>query len=138
MRLYRFGYVRFLPENDTVLLEFNILTWRKQVDLLAAKQKSSPEKRPVKRKTTKKNMQPGISSKQIIAVLKSFKINRCSISIDTGNHQLNAFLYPLFYLVQVKTNKSIQINFINNNELILELENSLARMSWAYMSSKTE
>lgn len=85
--------------------------------------------------THKKSKRNEVSFRKMMRVLGSFKINRCEILIDTGNIQLNAFLFPIFYLLQMKTSKNIQINFIGNNKLIIEIENNLARMSWAYLSS---
>ena len=115
------------------MLEIKILGWKKHVTMFTQQaQKATYQKQKNK---NKKTSFPEISLKKIKRILGSFKINQCRISIDTGDVQFNAFLFPIFYLLQLKTNKFIQINFIDNIEIQLEIENSLARMSWAYIRS---
>jgi len=71
--------------------------------------------------------------KKMRAIIKTFKINTCYINIDTGDAGLNGMLYPGFYWLSAYIHKPVGINFLNENDIVLEIENSLARMAWAYI-----
>lgn len=72
---------------------------------------------------------------KIKAVLRSFKLNKCLLSLDTGDMKMNGVMFPVFYLLKYICRKNIGINFVGENLLILEIENNLARMGWAYLNS---
>ncbi len=120
------------------ILELRVFGWKKKMDLLktmkTSKEKSSKRKK-IENKKGKKSSWMKVTLKKIVGVLKSFKINKCELLIDSGNVQLNGILYPIFYLAGYYYNKNISINFVNKNVIILEIENSVARMSRAYISS---
>lgn len=73
--------------------------------------------------------------RKIRSVLGSFRLTKCDIAIDTGDVQTNAILYPFFYLLKWKTGKNISISFTGETVLVLQAENTLARMLWAYIKS---
>lgn len=118
-------------ENESLFIETKIMWWKKKIDLFQIKYKvrEKPVRKPVKRLKMK------ISINKIKRILASFKVNKLYLSIDSGDNQLNGLLFPLFYWMSIYTSKSLKINFIDNNIFILEIENSFARMSWAYISS---
>ena len=62
------------------------------------------------------------------AIMNSFSVNKCYLSIDSGDVQLNGILYPFFYWLGKRMHKTIEINFLNRNEFILEIENNFARI----------
>lgn len=120
---------RLQLHDRSLFLEMKILGWPKQVDLLAA---------PVSKKTrvkerSKITRKSGFRFRRWWMVLKTFRTTTCDISIDTGSMPLNGALYPLFYLLSTRTKKSISINFRNENRIILEIQNNLARMVWAFI-----
>ena len=57
-----------------------------------------------------------------IRVIKSFKVKKIYINIDTGNCILNAKLYPLFAFLNYN-NGNYFINFQGQNQFILVMEN---------------
>lgn len=132
VRFHTIAKVSFRIIDYSPMLEIRIAGWTKQIELLKTKDKAK-EKSAAKRK--KKKKRSNIRWQKIIGVLRSFKITTCDIIIDTGNMQLNGILYPVFYLMSFYTKKNIGINFINENIIVLEIENSIARMSWAYIHS---
>ena len=69
-------------------------------------------------------------------ILATFKVKKLDLSVDTGNNQLNSFLFPVFYLLGFFLKRKIQINYTGNNFLKIILQNNLARLSWAFISSK--
>lgn len=70
----------------------------------------------VKKRGRTVNFQTGIR------LLKSFKIKKLLIDIDTGNWILNAKLYPLIVLLKNYIG-NINVNFQGRNQLILCIQN---------------
>lgn len=77
-----------------------------------------------------------LKKKQLFLILKSFKIIYLKIDVDTGNYPLNGIIYPFLFLASFIFNKKINVNFLGRNSLQIILKNNLARLSWAYFSSK--
>lgn len=113
------------------MLELRLMGQKKQIDLFSQKQTS--KQKPIIAKQKKRKVK--ISLKKIAGMLKSFKINKCIIHIDSGDMQINGILYPLFYWISCYSKRDVRVNFLGENKMILEIENNLARMSWAYISS---
>jgi len=62
------------------------------------------------------------SLKKGIHLLKSFKLKKLYLNIDTGNYCLNAKMYPvLVFLNQYKG--GFNINFQGKNQLVLHIQN---------------
>ncbi len=72
------------------------------------------EKRPTKRRK--------ISPKKILALLRSFKLKRFDLNMDTGDFVLNAKLYPIFNFLDYHAG-GFNINFQGNNRLVLMASN---------------
>jgi hypothetical protein len=130
LRLHYFGSLNFILKNESIIIEVKILCWKKYVDLLEVNFFTS-------KKTCKslRKKSANISFKKIKAIFKSFKINEFEMSICFADMPINGILYPVFYLLGFYFKKKIAINFIEENKIIIEVENNLARMSWAYFSS---
>lgn len=122
---------------DRLLLELKILYWRQAIDVFAANPKKTQRVSVKARMKTSKTKKKSIEWKKLRNLLLSFRIITCRISVDTGNLQLNALLYPVLYWIQLISKRNISINFMGHNEIILTIQNNLARMSWAYLSSNT-
>lgn len=127
VRFHRIASARLAIQENTLLLHLRIIGWRKRLDLLAQGQKREkprPKKAPKKR--------PQVSLRKMWAVVRSFKVNRCRLAVDVGDVQTNGLLFPWLLLVGRLTGQPIGINFLHENEIILEIENSFFRMLWAY------
>lgn len=133
MRFHRLASVSIYAEKNTLILQTKIAGWTRQTDL-PAKINILDERSP-KDKKRKKIRPQKISWIKIRGVLESFKVNKCNISVDSGDMQLNGILYPLFYFLSVYSGKDIRINFVGENEIILEIKNSIARIGLAYFRS---
>ena len=121
-----------IDASDQKLL-IKVMYWKKEIDLLhvsQTKDKTAPKKTIVKPKKQKQKF----SWNQLKSVMMSFRINTCRITLDTGSVELNAWLYPIFYFIRIYSKKNITINFLNKNEVVLKIENNLARMAWAYLT----
>lgn len=134
IRFHRLASISLKMIDRSLMAEIKICWWIKRFELWPGKNGAGKEARidktPVKAKKKRK-----MPFRKIKAVLKSFKISKCSVSVDTGDMQLNGVLWPVFYLFKVRSGKDMRINFIGENKIILEVKNNLARMSWAYISS---
>ena len=75
-----------------------------------------------KKKQQKKINKQLVSFNKIIHILKSFKVKKLQLKIDTGDPILNAKLCPLFTLLNYSTG-SFSVNFKNKNRLALHIEN---------------
>lgn len=114
--------------------------WKKEFDLFRQKTVERETVEPTdRRKIERKQAGAGRSTRRLVpkikAVVRSFKINKCSISLDTGDMPLNGILFPWFYLLKWRTGREVSINFVGENKIILEAENTIARMLWAYIKS---
>ncbi len=74
-----------------------------------------------------------LSFKKLTGILRSFRIRKFLISVDTNNMQVNGIMYPLFLLAQNISGRQIGINFVGENIVILKIENNIARIVWAFI-----
>ncbi|WP_372794506.1 hypothetical protein [Lutibacter sp.] len=76
------------------------------------------KKKIVKNNKTNKK----IDFKKGLQILKSFKIKRFNLEIDTGDYTLNAKLYPVFVFLNYNLGH-FKVNFEDRNQLVLHLQN---------------
>jgi len=112
---------------NSLKVDLWIAGWRKQFNLLTKPIREKQEEKSILSK--RKNKPFRITFQKAKVILESFKVNKFCLNVDSGNLQLNGLLYPCFYWLSKYTNKPISINFINKNEVILELENNIARIA---------
>jgi len=136
VRLHRLASAQLVLHDRSLFMKLKVAWWQKELDLLAPRKEKSPSTEAVIR-TEKKKKQFQINKmlRKMKSVLKSFRIDKCYLTFDTGNMPLNGILYPSLYLLSQRTNKTVMINFWEENEIILQIENSVARMLWAYIRS---
>ncbi len=132
--IYRFRFhklvsVYFFVDKNPSLLLIKILAWKKEIDLskISGTKNDNNKKQP-KQKSV-------FQVKKLWSVLKSFSIKECYITVDSGNMALNGILYPIIYLLSVKTRKNITINFTGNTIVNIRIKNNLARITRAYLRS---
>ena len=78
------------------------------------------EKREKKKK--KKKQTTNLSPRTTLRVLKSFKVKRFWVHLDTGDCIANAKIYPAFALLNF-LGANVGVNFHGRNELVLHLQN---------------
>lgn len=79
--------------------------------------KIKKEEKEIKHKTSQK-----ISAIRVLKIIRSFKVKKFYLDLDSGNCITNAKLYPLFTLLN-RTKKGFKINFEGRNELVLYIQN---------------
>ena len=72
-----------------------------------------------KKKKAKKSR---IGVKKVLALLKSFKLKRLYLNMDTGDFTMNAKIYPIFYFLDRRLG-TININFQGENRMVLKAIN---------------
>ena len=81
-------------------------------------------------KPEKKKKQSAKNAKEIFIGDKTCHVRAWRISIDTGDYVYNAWLYPLNHFIGTE---HCHINFHEENYLVLELRNNLARMLYVWV-----
>ena len=79
-----------------MMIEIKVAGFSKQIDLLNQRKLTNSDKHVAIKKTLRRNK---ISSKRIKQVIKSFKVNKCSVELDTGDVQWNGILFPFFFML---------------------------------------
>jgi len=90
------------------------------------------KKERVKKNKTKRK----IGLKKGLQILKSFKIKRFNLEIDTGDYTLNAKLYPLFIFLNYHIGH-FKVNFLDKNQLVLHLQNRPINIIKSFINLKT-
>lgn len=136
IRLQRLASAKLILADNLLKIDLHIIGWRKQIDPFE-KHAKRKEETVVQKKKKQRTL---FSISRVKALIKSFKVNNFYLNIDTGNLQLNGILFPCFYWLGNYSGKPIAINFLNKNEIILEIENNLARIirAFIYSSLKTK
>lgn len=130
LRFHVLANAGLLMHEGSLMLELKIAGWKKQVDLFAG---STKRRKPIKQGMAGRKKNSSIHFRKIYAVIKSFKITKCDLSLDSGDMPLNGILFPIFQLISSLTGKNIRINFRDENKIIFEAENNLARLCWAFI-----
>lgn len=138
--LYKLGFGKVVVVNvyfinDSIQFELKVLWWKRTIDLNTSSDFNKKKMVIADRKNNGKLISLKKVFKKSSNVLKSFQIKKCFITIDTGNMPLNGILFPWFYLLTSYFKKDVSINFSGKIIVILRIENSIARMLWAYFKS---
>lgn len=130
VRFHKIVSANLKIDEESIFLKLKLAGWRKKYNLLDFITKPKEKKSVIKRS---KKERDNLSFKKMFRILKSFRVRRFFISVDTDNMQMDGFLYPVFLLIQNLTGKKIQINFIGENTVKLTIENNIARVMWAFI-----
>jgi hypothetical protein len=133
VRFHRLARATVVIEHDVLLVQVNALWWKKTFDILDAFAQRREQKAPSVQKMRQQSTR-SIPLKKVRGVLASFTIRQCRIMLDTGDVRANATLFPVFYWLHRTTGRNIAINFTQQNDLVLDIENSIARIVWAFIT----
>lgn len=101
--------------DENLKVKFRILFFRKTIDVGQKKKKITTKKKNIKSKKRK------IPAQKIIRLLKTFKVKRWNLAIDSGDYIETAFLYPINFLRPLQNH--LYINFNDENYLFIEITN---------------
>lgn len=92
--------------------------------------------RQQKEENTKSEIKTGeiknISTKKLFSLIRSFKVKKIYVNIDTKDYIQNALLFPYFFLLNNKK-RQFSINYFGQNELILVIKNNMYRILQAFL-----
>ncbi len=83
--------------------------------------KASGEKKKLENNKKKKRKR-NIEFKTMLRLLKSFKVQKLLVDIDTGDCILNAKLYPVFGFLNYHVG-NFKVNFEGRNQLVFQIQN---------------
>ncbi|HLG40915.1 MAG TPA: hypothetical protein VI461_14645 [Chitinophagaceae bacterium] len=112
-------------------LSFRILFFRKTIRFAEIKSKPKKIAGVKKKRKRKRKMQPMSLLKKIIRVLKTFRVTKWQLAVDTGDYVRNAQLYPLNYTKY--TFNHLYINFTGENYLTLGIRNRPWKIIYALL-----
>lgn len=132
-----FFKISILPdEEEYITIHIRILVFNsifypfKPIEKKTRKKKKKKSKKKVK---VKKNKMTGLFIfrlilKLAIKAIQSWKIKTLKINIDTGDVIKNAYLIPIFVGLNVKKNINFTLNYQNEINLEVDVENNLFRI----------
>ncbi len=93
------------------------------------KPKKLKEGKRKKKKKKRTNLSPGT----IIRLLRSFRVKRLRVNVDTGDCITNSKLYPVFSLMNF-WGGNYGVNFQGRNEIVLHLQNRPIRLLRSFIN----
>ena len=114
-----------------------LLGWRKDIHLLEVSFRAGKKK---KKTATRTGTQKGawkrprwLNLRFASRLLRTFRVHRFRLQLDTGDFARNAYWFPLFRALS-KGNRQLFINFQGHNELQVHITNRLGSVAWAFLS----
>jgi hypothetical protein len=135
VRFQRIASAVLRIRESSLIADVTVVGWKRQIDLLQPRKKSQSKEHNEKSVTKQARKRHKMSLHRIWALLRTFKVNTCVVVADTGDMPLNGILYPVFYGLSVLSGKTFRISFNNENAIKLEINNTIARLLWAYVRS---
>jgi hypothetical protein len=129
VRFHRLLTASFRIVNDSPCIELSMPAYTRLIDLNIHRFRK--EKKTTKFVTGKRKNKMSMS--KLKNLLKSFRLEKLVLNMDTGDMQMNGILYPLFLLASHRMGRNIGINFTGQNLLQLKVSNNLARLGWAFI-----
>ncbi|MCB9080898.1 MAG: hypothetical protein H6555_04205 [Lewinellaceae bacterium] len=129
------GYVEIIPEKDDLLISLWWWFGHRQWSLLRllAQRPRSAEKQPRALQKAKAKRSRWGAFRRWRRVLTSFQVRRWWLNIDTNDYVLNAYLFPVLYLLPF-TRQHLNINFQQQFDVEIDVRNSLGRVLWAFFN----
>jgi hypothetical protein len=118
-------------QNDTWWLSLKVFFFHKQWDLekliFDKRKKKKTVRHPHKRAALKKTNR----AKKFLSVVRSFRITKWQIAVDTGDVTKNAWLYALNFTRH--TRRHLHINFTDENYMLLVIRNAPWKLAHAFL-----
>ncbi len=113
------------------LLHFRILFIHFNVEPLKI---WSKRKKRTKPKALRQGKRRSVHFRKVLAVIKSFRVVKFHVSLDTTNVISNAALFPAAAAINRFTPFRLNINYSGENYAVIHIENRVARILWAYIN----
>ena len=116
--------VRLVCESGDLKVQVASWFWKKSFDPFQFKSKKK-KKTDSKKRTKTRDFRKWTS--RVFRVLKSFRINACSLSLDTNDFVVNSYLWPVFYFLD-SGRKTLRINYEGKFNALFIAKNKLFRI----------
>ena len=113
---------------DGIVLKVKMPFYGFDFDPFAPKTSKKEDKKSIKSTRAKKRTFKSI--KRFYRFLRTFQIREFRVDLDTSDVIWNAYLYPVFYLVNSNKRK-MTINNEGRLGIIIYLKNNMSRIIWA-------
>jgi hypothetical protein len=142
------GYATIVLEDDDFTLSFRIAFFSRRLSLnelwkkrkLQGDHKEGDKNEFEEDLKRKKKKTRTISKKKrkwllrLFRIPKSFKVRELFVNVDTGDYILNAYLFPVFGLLNYyRPEWSCSVNYYGRNQVSLFLQSSLLRMIYVFL-----
>lgn len=136
IRFFRFAKGRFYFNGIDPWVEIKIAWWHKKYNLLTAlKNLPTDNPKPLPESTEENKGMRTIPWRKLITIIRSFKVEKFSWHLDTGDFALNGELYGLFACYKYTFGHDVTINFAGDNYLALTVKNSAWRVLKALLKT---
>lgn len=131
LRWITIGKALIVFEENRFLLKLQILFFYRQWDLEKLLFKDKKKKKRIEPVRKKRKGQVSKKLRKFLNLLKTFRVTRWQIAIDTGNAINNAWLYPLnFFPI---TRQHLHVNFVEENYVIVTIRNVPWKLAYAFL-----
>lgn len=134
VRFHRIASAGMRMTGSSLFVDINVFGWKKPIDLFQPGTRTDKTLN-AQRQRVRKNVRRRIPFRKVLAIIRSFKINKCRVIIDTGDMPVNGMLFPVCYWVSKASGRKVEVSFTGENVILLEIQNSMARMLSAYVRS---
>lgn len=97
------------------------------------KKKKSRKKKDAKKRSLKKRRVPGIT--MIVELIRSIRIRKLDLDVDTDDFSLNAYLIPVFSAVN-SGNILMRANFEGRISLVMDIRIRIGTLIWIMIKHK--
>lgn len=112
----------YLEGHNEEVIRIKLMTLFMKFYFYPLRKRGITKKKSQKKEITRKKKSKGMELKKGIKVLRSFKVKRVLVELDTGNCITNAKLYPAFAFLNHHVG-AFSINFEGRNRLAIHLQN---------------
>jgi hypothetical protein len=136
VKIQGLGGVRVVWEGDQLpKAKWRLWWWERDIKFTEKpsekkEEKPTKEKAPAKRK--RKRIGPKMTFMKVIRILRSFKVRKFRINLDTDDYIFNAYLYPLFAVLD-HGRGHLQVNYEGRVDVDVEITNRAAWVLWAFL-----
>jgi hypothetical protein len=131
LRWLSIGKAIVVCENDKWWVRMRVLFFHKQWDLeklIFSEKKKKNRGKQIQKGRKKREMK---RLRRFVNLLKTFKVTKWQIAIDTDDYVGNAWLYALNFFPY--TRQHLYINFADENYLVLKIRNAPWKLAYAFM-----
>jgi hypothetical protein len=131
LRWFSIGKAIVIYENEKWWLKMRVLFFYKQWDLEKLIFPEKKKKKQNRQTPQKRKIKKGKWIRKTFNLVKTFRVTKWQIALDTGDIIKTAWLYPLNFFSY--THRHLYINFNDENYLVLNIRNTPWKIVYAFL-----